>query len=141
MIPPTYYINYRLGNENVRVMDYNRATRVYTPTSYADGRLEITATEFVVNGTAAMSCDGGEVTIPTLTHKGAPKKANVPYIEFIRKATSVPVVVATLSKEGILYVDRVNEENIPDTTDQMLLSGVSISQNGLTAPTIVEQDL
>ena len=136
-----YYVNYRLGNESVKVMDYNMATETFTATDKAAGRFEITGGAIIINGVTAMTCVGGEATIPTLTHRGAPKKANVPLVEFVRKTTSIPVVVASLSNEGVLYVDRVNEADLPDTLDQMKIGGCSFSQNGLTAVTIVEEDL
>lgn len=136
-----YYINYRLGNESVKVMDYNMTTEVFTPTDKAAGRFAITGGALIVNGATAMACVAGEATIPTLTHLGAPKKEGVPLIEFVRKTTSIPVVVASLSSEGVLYVDRVNESALPDTLDQMKIGGCSFSQNGLTAVTIVEEDL
>jgi hypothetical protein len=133
-----YYINYRLGNENVKVADYNTATETFTLTDYATGRLEVSATQFTVNGTAAITCDAGLVTVANITHLLAPRKSGVPYIEILRKVTSVPKVVAALSKTGTLYVDRVNEDDLPDTTDQLKLGGASFSQNGLTAPDIEE---
>ena len=136
-----YYVNYRLGNESVKVMDYDMTTEVFTPTAHATGRFAIAGGALIVLGATAMTCVGGEATMPTLTHRGAPKKANVPLVEFVRKTTSIPVVVASLSSEGVLYVDRVNESALPDTLDQMKIGGCSFSQNGLTAVTIVEDNV
>lgn len=136
-----YYINYRLGNESVKVMDYNMATEAFSDTQHTAGRFAISGGAIIINGVTAMTCVAGEATVPTLTHLGAPKKANVPLVEFVRKTTSIPVVVAALSNEGVLYVDRVNESELPETLDQMKIGGCSFSQNGLTAVTIVEDDL
>lgn len=122
-------------------MDYNMTTEAFTETLHTAGRFAITGGAVIINGATAMTYVGGEATVPTLTHLGAPKKANVPLVEFVRKTTSIPVVVASLSSEGVLYVDRVNEEDLPETLDQMKIGGCSFSQNGLTAVTIVEEDL
>lgn len=129
------------GNERLTVANYDTGSETFSFTDKATGRFAIDGIQFLVDGTAAMTCYSGVATMPTLTHLMAPKKAGVPYVEFRRKQTSVAKVVASLSKTGVLYVDRVEEDDLPDTTDQMKFNGVSFSQMGLVAPEIVEEDL
>ena len=133
-----YYINYRFGNENVTVANYDTVAETFSLTDYAAGRFAFMGNIMLVNGEPTITCDAGAFSTAQITHLLAPKKSGVPYIEILRKATSIPRAVAAIDKWGTVYVDRVNEDDLPDTTDQLKFSGVSFSQNGLTAPTIEE---
>lgn len=138
----------KLGNaeEVLPLYTYDRDTEALAATQYAGaGRALIVETPSLltvrIEGVDVLTItSAGVLTVPTITYKLNP--GDSPRVEFMRTIDSVPRRIASVSKAGILTVDHIMEmDDLPDTTDKLLLLGAAVAEGGVFAPEFVEADL
>jgi hypothetical protein len=121
-LTPIYFVNWRLGEESLKVLTYSGGE--FTPTPFASDRVEIeTKTVDEINWVgllidgeyAAFWNDIGEFSVSALSDS-VPTKS-VPYVEFMRQADSVPQRIATMTKFGAFGCSGVTENSTPAGED------------------------
>ncbi len=124
---PRYQIDWVDRVANLPVFTYDRAARLFTPTSHAAGRVGISQSgEFTVlsvAGVEAMSVDAaGVIRAKEILYRQKPARTQR-RIEFIRKTSSVKQVIGYLTEQGQLCAWQFQQGAIPNSTDQMVFSG------------------
>lgn len=137
----SYSVDYVNGKERVPVFNYNRATRVFTATSFASGRASISSDGSGVNsisigGTAVFAIVSGVVQVAGFSYLRSPEARAEARLEFVRHAERGRQVIGTLTDAGVLAAWRFNEGAVPDTTDHMELREniAALGAGGLYCP-------